>query len=111
MGSSPPLSVGLGGDGDEIAAVRDVEEEFGVVLDYADAPSWDTAGDLYASLCKALPKNGRPDTDHWIRFVTALSRETGVDPALIGPDSPLLTDRPVNYWLIGLFIGAIGTLA
>ena len=35
----------LGGGSDEIAALRDVEELFGVTLDYTHAGDWTTAGD------------------------------------------------------------------
>jgi hypothetical protein len=55
METEAPKSVGLGGDGDEIAAITDVERALGVKLDYADAPHWRTAGDVFASICKALP--------------------------------------------------------
>lgn len=50
------MSVGLGGDGDEIVAVADVERTFGIKLEYAD---WFTAGDLFASVEKALPQTER----------------------------------------------------
>lgn len=33
-------SLGLGGDGDEVNAIGDVEREFGVNLDKSDASSW-----------------------------------------------------------------------
>jgi hypothetical protein len=98
MSTSLPHSVGLGGDGDEVAAIRDVEEAFGVSLDQADAPGWRTAGDVYASLCRALPPEeaARPGT--WDRFASALARETGVDPQAITPDSPLLV--PDSRWAL-----------
>ena len=44
MIENSPKSVGLGGDGDEIAAIDDVERAFGVKLDYADVSRWLTAG-------------------------------------------------------------------
>jgi hypothetical protein len=96
MNERIPTSVGLGGDGDEILAVDDVEEEFGVKLDYADAQNWHTAGDLFASLCKALSDAESAKADLWDRFATALSRGTGVDPKTIEPASPLLSDS--RFW-------------
>ena len=84
------MNVGLGGDGDEINAIGYVEEAFGVKLDYADAPHWHTAGDVFASLRKALPADFRDEEVLWARFTKALSAETGVDPERIENGSPLL---------------------
>ncbi|WP_397597984.1 hypothetical protein [Sphingorhabdus sp.] len=93
----PPNSVGLGGDGDEIDAIEDVERVFGVTLDKADAPYWLTAGDVYASLCRALPAEVPVDGDTWDRFTEALAYQTGVDPKLIEKDSPML-EHPF-FWV------------
>lgn len=87
--------VGLGGDGDEIVAIADVERAFGVKLDYADAPHWHTAGDVFLSLCKALPVSTCEDSDLWPRFAEALAAETGVDPDSIEMNSPLLSDSRI----------------
>lgn len=92
MDEHNPVSVGLGGDSDEIAAIDEVEATFGVTLDYADAPSWQTAGDVFRSLQNALPADIADAPDIWERFATALTHETGVDPATITPDSPLLDE-------------------
>lgn len=89
--NSPPKSVGLGGDGDEIAAIEDIERAFGVELNKADAARWVTAGDVFASLQRALPELERGKSDLWKRFAVALSSETGVRPDDIGFDSPLLS--------------------
>ena len=103
------MSVGLGGDGDEIAAIADVERAFGVRLDYADAAHWVTAGDVFASLQRALPAEQRNKQDVWDRFAEALSGETGVDPNDIARDSPLLSqsrlwtrvaDASAAVWII-----------
>lgn len=88
--SPTPKSVGLGGDGDEIAAIDDVERVFGVKLDESDASHWHTAGDVFASLCKALPP-GTQEDDLWPRFTEVLTDQTGVDPRGIEKDSPLLS--------------------
>lgn len=91
VAENPPKSVGLGGDGDEIAAIGDVERVFGVKLNYADAPGWSTAGDVFRSLQKALPTKELDSPDLWKRFAVALCGETGVNPSDIEPDSPLLS--------------------
>jgi hypothetical protein len=91
MNARTPKSVGLGGDGDEIWAIQALEKAFGITLDYSDAPQWHTAGDVYASLCKALPIEEKHKTDVWERFTSVLSQETGVDPKSIEADSPLLS--------------------
>jgi len=85
-----PTSVGLGGDGDEIVAIDDVERAFGVKLDKAHAAQWHTAGDVFASLCQALPADSGDD-DLWSRFTQVLTDQTGVDPKVIQKESPLLS--------------------
>nr|WP_314444007.1 hypothetical protein [uncultured Sphingomonas sp.] len=90
MTATPSMSVGLGGDGDEIVAIDDVERAFGVKLDKADASQWHTAGDVFASLCKALPEDTRRE-DLWSRFTEVLTDQTGVDPTSIEKGSPLLS--------------------
>jgi hypothetical protein len=89
-------SVGLGGDGDEVCAIDDVERTFGVKLDYADASQWVTAGDLFASLQKSLPEAERSRPDLWKRFAASLCGQTGVNPDLISQDSPLLSKS--RFW-------------
>lgn len=96
MNDAPPKSVGLGGDGDEIHALEDVEQAFGVKLDYSDAKNWHTAGDVFLSLCRALPANVRDDNDVWVRFTEALAYQTGVDPEGIEKDSPLMSKS--RFW-------------
>ncbi|MDK2767142.1 MAG: hypothetical protein KYX69_05425 [Sphingomonas sp.] len=92
MDKSNPASVGLCGDLDEIAAIDEIEAIFGVTLDYADAPSWQTAGDVFRSLLNVLPADVANASDTWDRFAAALTHETGVDPATITPNSPLLDE-------------------
>lgn len=89
MTTTPLTSVGLGGDGDEIVAIDNVERAFGVELDKADAARWHTAGDVFVSLCRALPADTR-DEGLWSRFTEVLTDQTGVDPTAIERNSPLL---------------------
>jgi len=104
---SPLDTLGLGGDGDEIAAITEVEQEFGVRLDYSSASEWRTAGDVFAALLQALPSGSRDGAHDWDRFVEAVSRETGVYPHRVTP-STLLLGKPIRYlWLFG----AIAVLA
>ena len=84
------ISVGLGGDGDEVAAIEAVEREFQVWLNGDDAANWRTASDVYTSPLKALPVEARAEPRNWQRFAAALASETGIDPNRIEPDSPLL---------------------
>lgn len=106
MNGDRPKSVGLGGDGDEIDAIEDVERAFGVKLDIADAHHWLTAGDVFSSLCRALPSDVRDDSHIWVRFTEALAYQTGVDPKVIEKDSPLLSEPllianvSVAVWII-----------
>lgn len=89
-------SVGLSGDGDEIAAMRDVEAAFDVKLDTSKAPNWHTAGDVYRALLQVLPADQADQPDLWHRFALALTRETGIDPKTIRAESPLLTES--RFW-------------
>lgn len=100
MEEHKPASVGLGGDGDEIAAIDEIEMTFGVTLDYADAPTWQTAGDVFRSLQNSLRADVANAPDTWDRFAAALTHESGVDPATITPDSPLL-DEAVSWRGLG----------
>tara|TARA_B100000678_G_C17986031_1_gene412979 strand:+ start:221 stop:583 length:363 start_codon:yes stop_codon:yes gene_type:complete len=86
----PPHSLGLGRDGDEIAAIKEVERCFGVRLDYSNAQSWTTAGDVFAALQRALPTERASAHDTWARYVEAISSETGVDPSRVKPETLLL---------------------
>jgi hypothetical protein len=90
MKAAPPCSLGLVGDGDDIAALENVEEAFGITLDDQDAPTWRTAGDVFASLLKVLPPDASGDVTNWERFAAALALETGINPQQITPDSPLM---------------------
>lgn len=83
-------SIGLGGDGDEVDAIAAVERHFGVSLDYGDASGWRTAGDLFASLLKALPADRRDRDDLWPPFAALLCEETGADASRVGPETLLL---------------------
>ena len=96
MAGNRSRSVGLGGDGDEIAAIAEVERAFGVMLDYADAPGWHTAGDVFESLQKVLPADELNRPYLWKRFAVALSHQTGANPNEIRPDSPLLSKS--RFW-------------
>jgi len=89
-------SVGLGGDGDEIEAIADIERTFGVKLDYTDAQDWLTAGDVFTSLQKVLPPEELSRPDLWNRFAFVLCEQTGVNPDDIGPDSLLLSES--RFW-------------
>jgi hypothetical protein len=94
--ANAPISVGLGGDGDEIAAIDDVERAFGIKLDYSDAPQWLTAGDVFDALRKALPADKRDTADLWERFSAAICGVTGVNPKAIERGSPLLSSS--RFW-------------
>jgi hypothetical protein len=119
MNQSSPKSVGLGGDGDEIFAVADVERAFSIKLDYADASHWITAGDLFASVERVLPAEQRGEPEVWKRFVVALCAQTGVNPEDIEPNSPLLSqsrfwarvaDVSASVW-IAIAVGSVVAIA
>jgi len=89
--SKPPLhSIGLGGDGDEIYAIEEVERAFGVKLDYNKCGEWKTAGDIFAALKDATGSSVEERDRDWSLFTYAISRETLVEPARIIPATLLL---------------------
>ena len=89
---TPSQCVGLGGDGDEITAIHEVEQEFGVTLDYSSAHEWSTAGDVYAALLRALPAGAADQPGIWDRFAIAICKETGISPSNISLESGLLAE-------------------
>lgn len=86
----PPRSLGLGGDGDEIAAIKEVERCFSVRLDYSNSQSWTTAGNVFVALQKALPAEQAAAHDTWPRFAEVICSETGVDPSRVTHETLLL---------------------
>ena len=99
-------SLKLWGDGDELGALQDVEERFGVKLDYSGGDEWWTVGDVYADLLKVLPKGVTEDPHTWAAFAQAISQETGVDPLKVAPET-LLIDRSGSPWLSMFVVAAI----
>lgn len=93
----PLDSLGLGGDGDEIDAIAEVEQSFGVRLEYSTAHSWYTVGDVFAALQRALPADDRHAEDRWHRFTQAICQETGAAPDRVRP-ATLLLARPLLRW-------------
>jgi hypothetical protein len=104
----PPHSLGLGGDGDEITAIADVERRFDVRLDYSDARGWMTVGDVYAALQRALPAEQAAAFDTWARFAEAISNETGVDPSRVQPETLLLGQHHFDRRLLLVTAAVIG---
>jgi hypothetical protein len=83
-------SLGLGGDGDEVEAILNVEREFRISLDKSDAFNWITVGDVYASLLRVLPSDLKSDPTNWKRFCVAICEESGADSTLVDERTQLL---------------------
>ncbi|MEN3975943.1 hypothetical protein [Emcibacter sp. SYSU 3D8] len=83
-------TIGFGGDGDEVDAVLEVERHFGVSFNYADAATWQTAGDVFDALLKALPPDGRDQENLWSTFTKIMCDETGADASRVGSDTLLI---------------------
>lgn len=96
MTDAPPATLGLASNSDEFAAIEEIEAEFGVTIDYADAPQWRTAGDLFRSLATQLPAAQASDPEIWARFAQALAQATDVDAETIAAESPLFDE--VQAW-------------
>jgi hypothetical protein len=87
-------------------SLLEVERHFGVALDYGDAPRWLTAGDVFASLLKALPPDKRDGEDLWATFTAIMCSETGADASRVGPDTLLLglpLSVVISRWLDRMF--------
>ena len=104
-------SLGLGGDGDEVDAIANVERCFDVRLDDRNAGAWSSVGDIHAALLAALPAAQRDAPDLWPRFAAAIAGETGVDPARVAPATLLLGARWMRRRYIPALAVAIGALA
>ncbi|MBT2187359.1 hypothetical protein [Sphingobium nicotianae] len=98
-------TLGLGGDGDEIDAVRDVERALGVEIDCSNAEMSRTVGDVYDAAKAALPDDQRNASDLWSRFATAISYQTDVDPTRLAPETLLLADRKPRWPMMLVAIG------
>lgn len=82
--------LGLGGDGDEIAAVEDVEHEFGIRMNTRGAGSWWTVGDVYDALVVDLPVEVSAHPGTWLRFCRALCLGTADQPELVAHETILI---------------------
>jgi hypothetical protein len=82
--------LGLGGDGDEIEAIEDIERNFDVKIDTSEAVKWRTVGDVYDALLIALPDYVKAQPTTWRRFCRALCQVTADDPDTVGRDTILI---------------------
>jgi hypothetical protein len=72
--------LGLGGDGDEIEAIRAVEIKFDVRFDQSDADGWHTVGDVFASLLRRLEQHSGEEHLLWADFRQLLGEGAGLYP-------------------------------
>jgi len=105
----PPNSLGLWGDGDEIAAIHDVERCFEVQLDYSEADNWVTAGNIFAALQRALPTEQAQASGTWTKFTESISAESGIDPTTVKPETLLLGTRRFG-WRLSFVVAAVAGL-
>lgn len=112
MSDVVPTTLGLASNRDEFAVIEELESEFGVTIDYADAPQWRTVGDLFAALRAQLPAEHANVPDNWERFVGALVEATDVDAETITPEMPLADEaqawrglNSLSWMLLFLAVG------
>jgi hypothetical protein len=92
--------LGLLGDLDEVAALRHVEQEFGIGIYPTATEHCVTAGDLFDVVRAALPPSASDDVTIWERFCRALCHETGDRPDLVRRGTLLITPQsPRSGWL------------
>ena len=80
---SPLPHLSLAGDGDEVAAIEDVEREFGTMFVPNERPQWLTIGDVFNDLLTALGPDASDDATIWPRFCRAITLDTGDDPSTL----------------------------
>jgi hypothetical protein len=95
-------SIGLGGDGDEVDAVQLVERRMHLSLDYADAPNWRTAGDLFNAVVRAKPEL-EGSRIAWRRMSVALCWYTGANLRHVVPTTILIDDTTLWQQLTSLW--------
>lgn len=112
MSDAAPTTLGLVSNSDEFAVIEELESEFGVTIDYADAPQWHTVGDLFAALLLQLPAGHANDPDIWERFIRVLSQTTDVDAETITRAMPLADEaqawrglNSLSWMLLFLAVG------
>lgn len=88
-------SLGLGGDGDEVDAIEEVERALGVAFDIGDCERFVTVGDVWQAVLKEvqLSQAQAEAGELWRRVAAAISAETGVDADQVGRDTLLLGER------------------
>lgn len=69
-------SIGLGGDGDEVDAIRRVEARFGILFDYEDCERFVTVGQVWRALLKELGRSDAQAVHLWPELVRELGEET-----------------------------------
>lgn len=112
MTDAAPATLGLTSDSDEFAVIDEIESEFGVTIDCADAPQWRTVGDLFAALLARLPVGQANAPDIWDRFVGALAQAADVDAETITPEMALADEaqawrglNALSWMLLFLAVG------
>lgn len=78
-------------------------------LDTSAAASWLTVGDVFDALQLALPPSEEQTAETWLKFATAISVETGVDPLYVQPTTLLLGTRRFG-WRASLVVAALSGL-
>ena len=92
--------LGLLGDGDEVAALRHVEKEFGLRIYPGKTEHCFTCGDLFDVVVAAMPPSAPGDATIWERFCRALCLETGDRPDLVRRETILIAPSPPSSgWL------------
>lgn len=112
MSDAAPTTLGLTSNRDEFAVIEELESEFEVTIDYADAPQWRTVGDLFAALLTQLPAGQTNDPGIWERFIRVLSQTTDVDAETITHATPLADEaqawrglNSLSWMLLFLAVG------
>jgi hypothetical protein len=104
MTKLPKNSLGLGGDGDEIIFVEEIESAFGIRFQREDMDGCATVGDIYDALCRHVQPVERGSfpclTAAAYRRVRKAIAESGTR-AHIGPDTciaDLVDERRLEKW-------------
>jgi hypothetical protein len=95
--SSPPRSLGLRGNEEIVAALKEIEISFCVKFDYSIVDKLVTVGDVFTELLELIPIVYTEDKYVWQRLLDAICWVADVDYELVKNDTCLLIQKRFDW--------------